>query len=565
MSASNQPIIILQEGTERSRGRDARENNIMAARIVSEAVKSSLGPKGMDKMLVDSFGDVTITSDGATMLKEMDIEHPAAKMMVEISRTQDDEVGDGTTSVVVLAGELLGKAQELMDKKIHPTVIIDGYREAEKHALQVLDQISIKVDPRDRDILTKIARTSMASKLIAGYSTHIADIAINAVLQIAEETPDGWKADLDMIKIEKQSGGSITDTSLINGLIIDKEIVHDDMPKQIKEARIGLLNASMEVEKTEFDSKIQIETPEEMQAYLDQEEQMLRQMVDKVKQAGVNVLLCQKGIDDMVQHFLARQEITAARRLKKSDMEALAKATGAKVVTSIDELTPQDTGYAEKVEERKTGDNKMIFIEGCTNPKAVSILIRGGTERIVDEADRSLHDALCVVRDVVEHPYIVAGGGAPEIEIARKLRTHAEKLVGRERLAVAAFAEALEAIPTTLAENAGMDPIDAIAEMQSKHANGETWHGVNGQTGTTQNMAEQDVYEPQAVKAQAIKSATEATTMLLKIDDVIASTKMKTPPGGPGAGGMPGGGMGGMGGMPGGMGGMPPGGGMPPM
>jgi len=546
-----QPIIILKEGTERNRGSDARNANIQAARIVAEVVKGSLGPKGMDKMLVDSFGDVTITNDGATMLKKMDVQHPAAKMMVEVSKTQDDEVGDGTTTVVVLTGELLGKAVELMDKKVHPTVVIDGYRDAQEQALKFLEEISIKVDPRDRGTLKKVAMTSLASKLVAGYSDYIADLAIDAILQVAEEVDGGYEVDLDMVKMEKKPGGSLTDSRLIRGLVIDKEVVHSDMPKLVRKAKIGLLNAAMEIEKTEFSAKIHIEKPDEMQAYLDQEEQMLREMVKKVKGAGVNVLFCQKGIDDMVQHFLAREGVMAARRLKKSDMEALAKATGAKVVTSVDDLSKEDAGYAATVEERKIGDDKMTFVEGCKNPKAVSILIRGGTERIVDEAERSLHDALSVVRDVVRESKIVAGGGAPEVEVARRLRRYAEGISGRERLAVSAFAEALEVIPTTLAENAGMDPIDAISEMQSRHEKGEMWVGINSMDGKVSDMAELDVYEPMQVKAQALKSATEASTLLLKIDDVIAATKMTPPTGGPG--GMP----------PGGMGGMP--GGMPPM
>jgi thermosome len=540
-----QPIIILKEGTERNRGSDARNANIQAARIVAEVVKGSLGPKGMDKMLVDSFGDVTITNDGATMLKKMDVQHPAAKMMVEVSKTQDDEVGDGTTTVVVLTGELLGKAVELMDKKVHPTVVIDGYRDAQEQALKFLEEFSIKVDPRDRGTLKKVAMTSLASKLVAGYSGYIADLAIDAILQVAEEVDGGYEVDLDMVKMEKKPGGSLTDSRLIRGLVIDKEVVHSDMPKLVRKAKIGLLNAAMEIEKTEFSAKIHIEKPDEMQAYLDQEEQMLREMVKKVKGAGVNVLFCQKGIDDMVQHFLAREGVMAARRLKKSDMEALAKATGAKVVTSVDDLSKEDAGYAATVEERKIGDDKMTFVEGCKNPKAVSILIRGGTERIVDEAERSLHDALSVVRDVVREPKIVAGGGAPEVEVARRLRRYAEGISGRERLAVSAFAEALEVIPTTLAENAGMDPIDAISEMQSRHEKGEMWVGINSMDGKVSDMAELDVYEPMQVKAQALKSATEASTMLLKIDDVIAASKMKPPKMPPGGeemyGGMPGG------------------------
>ena len=552
MSAGGQPIIILREGTEREKGRDARRNNIMAAMVVAQAVKTSLGPRGMDKMLVDSFGDVTITNDGATMLQEMDVQHPAAKMMVEISKTQDDEVGDGTTSVVVIAGELLGKAVELMDKKVHPTVIIDGYRDAQERAMNILEEIAISVDPRDKEMLAKVATTSMASKLISGSRDYIAGLAIEAVLQIAEESDGVHEVDLDMIKLEKKPGGSVTDTTLIRGLAVDKEVVHEGMPKRVKDATIGLLNAAMEIEKTEFDAKIHIETPEEMQAYLDREEQMLREMVQKVKDAGVTVLLSQKGIDDMIQHFLAREGILAARQISKSDVKALAKATGAKVVNSVDELTAEDTGYAENVEERKIGDDKMLFVEGCRNPKAVSILIRGGTERVVDEAERSLHDALCVIRDVVEDPRIVAGGGAPEIEVARRLREYAETVTGRERLAVNKYADAIEVIPITLAENSGMDPIDALSEMQSRHTKGELWAGVNGLEGKISDMAELDVYEPLAVKAQALKSATESSTMLLKIDDIIAAAKMSMPPG------PPGGGMGGMGGMPPGMGGMPP-------
>jgi len=550
MSAQGQPVVILKEGTERSTGRDARGSNIMAARIVSEAVKTSLGPKGMDKMLVDSFGDVTITNDGATMLKEMDVQHPAAKMMVEVSKTQDDEVGDGTTSVVILTGELLAKATELMDKKVHPIVIIDGYRQAEEEALKILEKIAEKVDPKDKEVLKKVSMTTMASKLINQHSSHLSDIAVDAVLQVAEKTNDGYEVDLDNIKVEKKPGASMTETRLVKGLIIDKEVVHDGMPKQVKKAVIGLLNAAMEIEKTEFDSKIAIETPDQMQAYLDQEEQMLRDMVKKVKDSGINVLLCQKGIDDMVQHFLSREGIFASRRLKKSDMDALAKATGAKVVNSIDQLNKEDAGYADLVEERKISEDKMIFVEGCKNPKAVSILIRGGTERVVDEAERSIHDALCVVKDVVQEPKIVAGGGAPEIETARLLREFAEKLAGRERLAVVAFADALEVIPTTLAENSGMDPIDAISEMRSEHAKGKKWVGINGYLNKVADLSAINVYEPMVVKAQSIKSATEAATLLLKIDDIIAISKSSAPPGPPG-------GMGGMGGMPPGMGGMP--------
>jgi len=546
VGVSGQPILILKEGTERSRGSEAMHANIMAARIVSEAIKTSLGPKGMDKMLVDSFGDITITNDGATMLKEMDIQHPAAKMMVEVSETQDDEVGDGTTTVVILAGELLGKAEELLNKKVHPTVIIDGYRKAASKALEILEEIAIPVDPMDKEYLKKVAMTAMASKLVSGHAEHLAEIAVDAILQVAEEKDGEYKVDLDYVKLVKKTGESLRDTKMIKGLVIDKEVVHAGMPKLIRDAKIGLLNAPLEIEKTEFDSKIRIERPEEIQAYLDQEEEMLKGLVEKVKAAGVNVLFCQKGIDDTVQHFLSRAGIMAARRIKKSDMEALSRATGAKIVTNVDDLTTADCGYAEKVEERKVADDKMIFVEGCKNPKAISILIRGGTERIIDEAERSLHDALSVVKDVVVKPKIVAGGGAPEIEVARRLRRYAETLSGRESLAVEAFAEAVESIPVTLAENAGMDPIDAILELQSRHEKGEIWTGVEAHSGKVTDMKEMEVYEPVLIKMQAIKSATEAAAMILKIDDVIAAAKMKPPKGGPEGGG------------PGGMGGMPP-------
>ena len=544
--SSGQPILILKEGTERSRGHEAMHANIMAARIVSEAIKTSLGPKGMDKMLVDSFGDITITSDGATMLKEMDIQHPAAKMMAEVSKTQDEEVGDGTTSVVILAGELLGKAEELVDKKVHPTVIIDGYRKAASRALDILEEIGIEVDPMSVEYLKRIALTSMESKLVSGYADHLADIAVKAILQVAEKKEDKYDVDLDYVKVEKKTGESMKATDLIKGLVIDKEVVHDNMPKVIKDAKIGLLNAALEIEKTEFDSKIRIESPEEIQAYLDQEEGMLKDLVEKVKAAKVNVLFCQKGVDDTVQHFLARAGIMAARRVKQSDMEALAKATGARIVMTVEDLTAADFGYAEKVEERKIMDSKMIFVEGCKNPKAVSILIRGGTQRVIDEAERSLHDALSVVKDVVVKPKILAGGGAPEIEVARRIRRYAESLSGRESLAVAAFAEAVESIAVALAENAGMDPIDAISELQARHEKGELWMGIEAHSGKVVDMKDQAIYEPVIIKMQAVKSATEAAAMLLKIDDVIAATKMKPPPGGPGGPG----GMGGMGGMP---------------
>jgi thermosome len=549
-SAGGVPVLVLKEGSNRSRGREAQNNNIEAAKVVAEAVKSALGPKGMDKMLVDSFGDVTITSDGRTILDEMDIQHPAAKMMVEVAKTQDNEAGDGTTTAVIISGELLNKAQELIEKNVHPTVIIDGYRKASEKALETLEKIAIKIDiDSSSDYLKKTAMTSMASKLVADHKEYLADIAVKAILAVAEKDGDKYKADVDDVKVEKKPGESVRETKLIQGIVLDKDIAHSGMPKRVEKAKIALLDCALEIEKTEFDAKINIESPEQMEGFLKQEEDMLRDMVDKIVKAGANVVLCEKGVDDMVQHFLARKGIMAVRRNKKSDMEKLAKATGGKIVTNLDALTADDLGYAALVEERKIGDDKMTFIEGCKHPKAVTILIRGGTQRIVDEAERSVHDALCVVRDVVEEPKLVAGGGAPELEMSRALRKYAETLPGREQLAVRAFAEALEAIPVTLTENAGLDPIDILSDLRSRHEKGETWAGIEVIAGKVQDMTKAGVIEPLTVKKQIIKSATEASTMILKIDDVIAAGKMRTPPTPPGGGpgGMPGGGYPGMG------------------
>jgi thermosome len=537
--AGGVPVLILKEGSSRSRGREAQHTNIMAAKIVAETVKSALGPKGMDKMLVDSFGDVTITSDGRTILDEMDIQHPAAKMMVEVSKTQDNEAGDGTTTAVVLAGELLSKAEELIGKNIHPTIIIDGYKKASQKALEVLEKIAIPAESGTEEYLKKAAMTSMASKLVAEHREYLADLAVKAILAVAEKEDGKYKVDIDDVKVEKKPGESLKDTKLIQGIVLDKEVVHSGMPKRVENAKIALLDTSLEIEKTEFDAKINIESPEQMEAFLKQEEEMLRDMVGKIVAVGANVVLCQKGIDDMVQHFLARKGILAVRRIKKSDMEKLAKATGGKVVTNIEGLTSEDLGYASLVEERKIGDDKMTFVEGCKHPRAVTILIRGGTERIVDEAERSLHDALCVVRDIVEEPKVLAGGGAPEIEVSKMLKKYAETLPGREQLAVRSFAEALETVPVTLTENAGLDPIDILSELRARHEKGETWIGIEVHSGKVQDMTEFGVFEPLAVKKQIIKSATEAASMILKIDDVIAAGKMKappTPPGGPGGG-----------------------------
>ncbi|HSQ52827.1 MAG TPA: thermosome subunit beta, partial [Acidobacteriota bacterium] len=443
------PVLILREGASRSRGQEAQHANIMAAQIVAESVKSALGPRGMDKMLVDSFGDVTITSDGRTVLDEMDIQHPAAKMMVEVAKTQDDEVGDGTTTSVIIAGELLSKAETLIEKNVHPTVIIDGYRKAAVKALETLEKIAIKISPTDKKMIKKAAMTSMASKLVSGSRDYLGDIATTAVLQVAVKTENGYKADIDNVKVEKKPGESLTNTQLINGIVLDKEAVHSGMPKRVENAKIALIDTALEIEKTEFDAKINIESPEQMDAFLKQEENMIKDMVDKLVSKGATVILCQKGIDDLAQHFLSRQNILAVRRVKKSDMEALSKATGAKVVTNLNDLSKKDLGFAQLVEERKIGDDKMTFIEGCKNPLAVTILIRGGTERIVDEAERSLHDSLCVVADVIEEPKLLAGGGAPEMEVSKVLKEYAETLPGREQLAVMQFAEALEVIPTT--------------------------------------------------------------------------------------------------------------------
>jgi thermosome len=535
--------LILREGSSRSRGREAQHNNIMAAKIIAETVKSSLGPKGMDKMLVDSFGDVTITSDGRTILDEMDVQHPAAKMMVEVAKTQDNEAGDGTTTAVILAGELLSKAEELIGKNIHPTIIIDGYKKAAEKALEALEKIAIPVDLNNQEYLKKAAMTSMASKLVSEQREYLADLAVKAILQVVEKEDDKYKVDIDNVKVEKKPGESVRDTKLINGIVLDKEVVHSGMPKRVENAKIALLDSSLEIEKTEFDAKINIESPEQMDAFLKQEEAMLKEMVDKLVAVGASVVLCQKGIDDTAQHFLARRGILAVRRIKKSDMEKLAKATGGKLITNLNDMSPADLGYASLVEERKIGDDKMTFVEGCKNPRAVTILIRGGTERIVDEAERSIHDALCVVRDIVEEPKVIAGGGASELEIARVLKKYAETLPGREQLAVKSFAEALEAVPTTLAENAGLDPIDILSELRAKHEKGDTWAGIEVNSGKIQDMTEAGVFEPISVKKQVIKSANEAASMILKIDDVIAAGKAKappTPPKGPSEGEYPG-------------------------
>ena len=532
---AGQPILILKEGTSRATGRDAQHASIAAARIVAESVRSSLGPKGMDKMLVDGFGDVTITNDGATILDEMEVQHPSAKMLVEVAKTQDDEVGDGTTTVAVLTGELLGKGELLLDKDVHPMIVVDGYKLAAEKALEILEDVAIRVDPEDKSMLKKVARIALATKMLSEYADEVSDFVVRAVLEVVEKDAKGFKVDIDNIKVEKKPGGSISDTTLIQGVLLDKEVVHPGMPKRVENAKIVLLNCPLEVEKTEFDAKLNIKNPDQMKAFLDEEEKMLRDMVNKIASAGANVAICEKGIDDVAQHYLAKKGVLAVRRVKQSDMEKLVKATGAHVVTNLEDLGSKDLGSAQLVEERKVGDDKMTFVEGCKNPKAVTVLVRGGTERIVDEAERAVHDAICVVRDVVVNPRVVAGGGAPEAEVAKRLRAYADKFSGREQLAVQAFAEALESIPMTLAENAGMDPIDTQVELRTRHGQGIMWAGVDPFKGKVADMAKQNVYEPLAVKIQLIQSATEAAGMILKIDDLIAASKkeMKGPPKGP--------------------------------
>jgi thermosome len=540
MSATGQPIIILKEGSGETRGREAQRNNISAAKLIAEMVRTSLGPRGMDKMLVDSMGDVTITNDGATMLKELDVQHPAAKMMVEISKATDNEVGDGTTSAVVVAGALLEKAEELIDKEVHPVVIVEGYSRAAEKAQEILEQIAEKVDPAERTDLLKVATTSMLTKLVNEDAPHLASVVVDSIMMTSEKAEKGYKSDIDNVKVEKKPGGSITDSQLIKGMVLDKEVVHSGMPKRVEEAKIALVNSALEIEKTEFSAEIRIDDPEQMQKFMDEESNILKGMVDKVTQAGASVLICQKGIDDLAQHFLAKAGVLAVRRVKESDMGKLARATGARIVTNLDDLTAKDLGYAKLVEERKLEEDKWVFIEGCKNPKAVTILVRGGTQRIVDEAERALHDALMVTKDVVEKPAIVAGGGAPESEVSFQLRAWAQRLSGREQLAALKFADAMESIPLTLAENAGMDPIDTQVELRARHGKEGKWVGVDAMNGKVADMYSKSVVEPLAVKLQILRGATEVASMILRIDDVIAASKTKAPAGGPGGmGGMP--------------------------
>jgi thermosome len=523
------PVLVLKEGTSRRTGREAMSLNFMVAKAIAETVKTTLGPRGMDKMLIDSLGDITITNDGATILDEMDVQHPVAKLLVEIAKAQDEEVGDGTTTTVVLTGELIKEAEKLLEKNIHPTVIVTGYKKALEKAEEVLRKVAIKVDVNDNEALKKVAITSMRGKAVAAFRDHLAEIAVKAAKQIAEERDGRIVANVDdYVQLVKKKGGSFLDTQLIYGIIVDKEVVHPDMPKRVEKAKIALIDAPLEVEKPEWTAKINVTNPEQLRQFLDQEATILRGMVEKIKAAGANVVFCQKGIDDLAQYYLAKAGILAVRRVKKSDMEKLARATGAKIITNIEEISPDVLGYAELVEERKVADEKMVFVEGCPNPRAVSILVRGGLERAVDEAERNLVDALSVVADVLEEPYVLPGGGAPEAEVAKELRKFAARLGGKEQLAVEAFANALEAIPRALAENSGLDPIDIVAELRAAHEKPDGWkHGVDVFEGKVADMWAAGVIEPLSVKLQAIKAATEAATMILRIDDIIAASKLE--------------------------------------
>jgi len=547
-SLGGQPILILKEGSQRTRGRDAQSGNIAAAKAVASAVRTTLGPKGMDKMLVDTIGDVVITNDGVTILKEMDIEHPAAKMMVEIAKTQDDEVGDGTTTAVVIAGELLKRAEDLLDQDVHPTVIAHGYRMAADKAQLILDEIAVDVRPDDMVMLKKLADTAMTGKGAEAAKEKLTELVVKAITMVADA--DGT-VDTEFVKVEKKVGGSIEDSEIVEGMIIDKERVHPAMPRVVKDAKILLLNAAVEFKKTEVDAEISITSPDQLQMFLDEEERMIKGIVDKIVASGANVLFCQKGIDDIAQHYLAKAGIFAVRRVKKSDMEKLARATGAAVVSSIDAIAPEELGKAGNVEEKKVSGEEMIFVTGCENPKAVSVIIRGGTEHVVDELDRAIEDALRVVSVAVEDKKFVAGGGAPEIELSLRLREYAATVGGRAQLAIEAFATALEIIPRTLAENAGLDPIDMLVALRAAHEKGGAsgkYMGLDVFNAVSGNMLDAGVVEPLRVKTQAVSSAAEAAVMILRIDDVIAASKSAGPS--PEEMAAMGGGMGGMGGMP---------------
>jgi thermosome len=522
------PVLILKEGSSRTTGEDALRANMMAAITIAEMLRTTYGPRGMDKMLVDTLGDVTITNDGATILDKMDVQHPAAKMLVQIAKGQDDEVGDGTKTAVIFAGELLKNASELLAKDVHPTIIINGYKRALEEATRIARELAKPVSIDDEGVLIRIASTALTSKAVHGVRDYFAKIAVKAVKQVAELRGDRWYVDLDNIQIIKKHGASLADSQLVYGVVLDKEVVHPGMPKRVEKARIALLDAPLEIEKPEITAKINITSPEQIKSFLDEEAKMLKDMVDKIAAVGANVVICQKGIDDVAQHFLAKKGILAVRRVKRSDMEKLERATGGRIVSNLDDLTPNDLGYAELVEERKVGEDKMVFVEGTKNPRAVSIVIRGGLERVVDEAERSFRDALCVVADVIKYPYITYGGGAFEIELASRIREFATKIGGKEQLAVEAFAKALEGIVVALVENAGLDPVDYLMKLRAAHKRDDGYkYGVNVFTGDIANMEELGVIEPLAVKTNALKAGTEAATMILRIDDVIAAARSK--------------------------------------
>ena len=558
-TSANMPVVLLKDGASQTKGRDAQKNNISAAKVIAEIVHTSLGPRGMDKMLVDSLGDVTITNDGATILKEIDVQHPAAKMLVEISKSTDNEVGDGTTSVVVLAGALLEQAESLLDQEVHPTIIVDGYRKAANKAKQFIKSIAQQVTPNDRPILLKIAKTALQTKMVRKESDQLSELIVKAVLAVAQKEGDNFTVDIDDIKVEKKAGGSVPDSSIIQGIVLDKEVVHSGMPKKVADAKIALVNTALEISKTETDAKINISNPQQMKSFLDEENKMLKSMVDKIIGSGATVAFCQKGVDDMAQHYLSKAGLLVVRRVKESDLTKLAKATGGRIVTNLDDLFEKDLGTAELVQEKKIEEDRWVFVEGCKHPKSVTLLLRAGSQRVVDEVERSVHDAIMVVGDIMKLPSIVAGGGAPETFAATKIRSWAKSLEGREQLAAEKFAEALEAIPLSLSENAGMDPIDTLTTLRSRQLKGHKSTGIDVMKGKVADMKSSDIIEPLLVKNQIISSAAEAACMILRIDDVIATAKSAGPP--PGAeGGMPPG-MGGMGGM----GGMPPGMGMPDM
>ena len=557
----NQPLIVLSEDSQRTSGRDAQSMNITAGKAVAESVRTTLGPKGMDKMLVDSTGNVVVTNDGVTILKEMDIEHPAANMIVEVAETQEDETGDGTTTSVVIAGELLAKAEDLLEQDIHATILAQGYRQAAQKAKEILEDVAIDVDESDREYLEQVAATAMTGKGAENARELLAELVVDAVLAVKDDD----EIDVDNVKVEKVVGGSVEQSELVEGVIIDKERVHENMPYAVKDANIALLDTAIEVRETEIDAEVNVTDPDQLQQFLDQEEKQLQEMVETLKEAGADVVFCQKGIDDMAQHYLAQEGILAVRRAKKSDMKRLARATGGTVVSNIDDITADDLGFAGNVGQKDVGGDERIFVEDVEEAKSVTLILRGGTEHVVDEIERAIDDSLGVVRTTLEDGKVLPGGGAPETEVSLGLRDYADSVGGREQLAVEAFADAIDVIPRTLAENAGLDPIDSLVDLRSKHDAGETSSGLDAYTGDVVNMEDDGVVEPLRVKTQAIESATEAAVMILRIDDVIAAGDLKggqtgddddeggAPGGAPG--GM-GGGMGGMGGMGGGMGGM---------